>query len=326
VPGLTPDAAVARFRADVEAITATAPDPSGKLGIAVSGGADSLALLLLGAAAYPGAVIAATVDHRTRPETAAEAAFVHRVCETIRVPHQILTLQEPLPADGNLQEMARTMRYALLASWAAPLRWVATAHQLDDVAEGFLMRARRGSGVGGLAAMVAARPIGPADSAPMLIRPLLGWRRTELEAIVAAAGIEPVADPSNTNPRFDRSRMRALLAGTAELPADRLAMAAVNLRHAEDALEWLAEREWAARCEVADNAVWLDVTGLPYEMRRRLALRAVEQLAPGGWRSAGIDGLVAALDAGASGTLAEVQARAIGGRWHFRPAPARRSH
>lgn len=321
---LTPDpAAVARFRADFESITGSSPGADRRLGVAVSGGGDSLALLLLAAAAWPGAVRAATVDHRLRPEAADEAAFVHGLCERLGVPHDILAPCDPLPAGGNLQEQARAMRYALLAAWAADgIAWVATGHQQDDVAEGFLMRARRGSGVAGLAAMPAARAIPPA----MLVRPLLGWRRAELAAIVEAAGVDSVADPSNGDPRYDRSRMRVLLAANPELPADRLAMAATNLRHAEDALGWLAEREWAVRSEAADGAVWLDAADLPYEIRRRLALRAVERFAPAGWRGAGIDRLVASLDSGAPGTIAEVQARPIAGRWRFTPAPARRSH
>ncbi len=322
---LTPDAAsVARFRADFESIAGRAPGADHRLGIAVSGGADSLALLLLAAAAWPEAMAAATVDHRMRPEAHDEAAFVHALCAELQVPHDILASPEPPGADGNLQERAREMRYGLLGQWAVPqgIAWIATAHQRDDVAEGFLMRARRGSGVGGLAAMPALRPIG---GGPALVRPLLDWTRAELAEIVAAAGIEPVADPSNSNPRFDRSRIRALLADTAELPADRLAMAAANLRHAEDALDWLAAREWAVRVDIRDDAVSLDPADLPYEIRRRLAQRAVTHFFPD-WRGTGIDGLVAALDSGAPGTIAEVQARPVGGKWRFTPAPARRSH
>jgi tRNA(Ile)-lysidine synthase len=327
VHALTPDAALtARFRADLESITGTRPDGDARLGIAVSGGPDSLALLLLAAAAWPGAVEAATVDHGLRPEAAEEAAFVRGLCERIGVPHTVLAPENRI-AEGNLQDRARDLRYDLLGRWAVSrgLGWVATAHQQDDVAEGLLMRARRGSGVGGLAAMPAARPIGAYEDAPLLIRPLLGWRRAALAGVVAAAGIAPVADPSNADPRFDRVRMRALLAETAELPADRLALAAANLRHAEDALHWLAEREWAARSEARSDGVWLDPAGLPYEIRRRLARRAVRQLVPA-WQGAGIDGLVAMLDSGKPGMIAEVQARPVSGRWRFTLAPARRTH
>lgn len=321
---LTPDPAqVARLRADFERIAGRAPDNGSRLGLAVSGGPDSVALLLLAAAAWPRAVAAATVDHRLRPEARDEGEAVAALCARLGVPHDTLAASEPIES-GNLQDRARALRYGLLADWAQAnaIVWVAIAHQQDDIAEGLLMRARRGSGVGGLAAMRATRPLA---AETMLVRPLLGWRRAELAAIVAAAGVSPASDPSNTDPRFDRSRIRALLAESTDLPADKLALAAANLRHAEDALAWIADCEWAARSAVDSTSVELDVAGLPYEVRRRLARRAVEHFAPA-WQGAGIDGLVAMLDSGEPGTIAEVQARSVSGKWRFNPAPARRSH
>jgi tRNA(Ile)-lysidine synthase len=337
-----PDPAlVARFRRDFEELAEGTPGSDRRLGVAVSGGADSLALLLLAAAAYPGSVAAATVDHGLRPEAAGEAAFVGRVCRDLSVPHDVLTVPSNLTADGNLQDRARAARYALLQAWGGsgtyrnerPWRteWVTTAHHRDDVAEGFLMRARRGAGVGGLAAMAAAQPFPGWPSGPRLIRPLLGWSHGELAGVVAAAGIVAMADPSNIHPRFDRSRIRQLIASSPDLPPDRLAMAAHNLRHAEDALSWVAAREWDVRSEVEDfEALWLDVVGLPYELRRRLTLRAIEHVrfefgVPGDWSGAGLDRLVAGLDSGVHGTLAGVAARA-GPRWRFELAPPRRSH
>lgn len=339
---LTPTAEqVARFRRDLEAITGAAPDAEHKLGVAVSGGTDSLALLLLAAAAYPGLVVAATVDHGLRPEAAEEAAFVHGLCESLSIPHDILIRPEDIPPVGNLQEWARWLRYLLLNMWAAsgtfmgdrPWRteWVAVAHQQNDVAETFLMRARRGAGVGGLAAMTETRPL-MALPGPRLVRPLLGWSREELARIVAGAGIEPVEDPSNAAPRFDRSRIRKLIEASPELPPARLALAAQNLRHAEDALAWMVEREWEARVHIEEySLVRIDPTGLPYEIRRRLARRAIDwwhdevgRTSP--WRGTGLDRLVATLDAGGTGTIAGVKAEAKHAEWRFSLAPARRSH
>jgi len=317
---------VERFRRDCVGLLGAAPSSERKLALAVSGGPDSLALLLLAHNAWPGAVIAATVDHGLRPEAAEEAALVRRLCNQLDVPHE--TLAGRVPVTGNLQQGARALRYALLADWAiGRAAWVATAHQQDDVAETFLMRARRGAGVGGLAAMAASRPLGPV----MLVRPLLGWTRAELEDLVAAAGIAPVRDPSNADPRFDRARIRALLAEAGDLPADRLALAAANLRDAEDALAWAAEREWQARATVTPNQVTIDPTGLPRELRRRLAERAVATvraahgLGPD-WRETGLEPLLAALDAGGTGTIAEVMARTKAAIWRFELAPPRRSH
>lgn len=318
-------AAIERFRRDVLVLTGEAPSPDRRLALAVSGGPDSLALLLLAHAAFPGSVAAATVDHGLRPEADAEAAFVHELCAALGVPHDALSGTVP---PGNLQEGARTLRYALLADWAGRrAAWLATAHQMDDVAETLLLRVRRGAGVGGLAAMAPARPLGPVT----LIRPLLGWPRAELEGIVAAAGIAPVRDPSNADPRFDRARIRALLAGTEELPAERLALAARNLRDAEDALAWATAREWQARAAVAGETVRLDPAGLPRELRRRLAGLAVATVRAGHglgaeWREDGLDGLLATLDAGGTGTIADVLARSREGIWTFEPAPPRRSH
>src|ERR1700744_4384540 len=111
---LTPDPAlVARFRRNLKAIAAV-PGPERRLGLAVSGGGDSVAMLLLAAAAYPGAVAAATVDHGLRAEAADEAAWVHELCGALGVPHAILTKPGGMTIDGSGQEWARALRYRLL--------------------------------------------------------------------------------------------------------------------------------------------------------------------------------------------------------------------
>src|SRR4051812_30931859 len=103
---------VARFRADLQALTGGVPE---RLGLAVAGGPDSLALLLLAHAAYPGRVAAATVDHGLRPESAAEAAFVAELSAARAVPHAIL--RAGMSDVPNLQAEARTRRYELLRTW-----------------------------------------------------------------------------------------------------------------------------------------------------------------------------------------------------------------
>ena len=140
--------AIERFAADLEVLA-----PAGTLiGVAVSGGPDSLALLLLAAKARPGEVEAATVDHGLRPESAAEAAMVADLCETLGVPHRILVADWIRSPTSNIQAEARAMRYRLLNDWAIErgLSAVATAHHADDQAETLLMRLARGAGVGGL--------------------------------------------------------------------------------------------------------------------------------------------------------------------------------
>jgi tRNA(Ile)-lysidine synthase len=307
-----------RFRRDLEALAGA---PPGRLGLAVSGGPDSLALLLLAQAAFPGRVEAATVDHRLRPENADEAAFVAALCERLAVPHE--TLADAPPSGASLQAQARALRYRLLAGWAGArgLPALATAHHLDDQAETVLMRLARGSGLAGLAAV---RPRRDEDGLAIL-RPLLAWRRDELAAIVADAGLEPVDDPSNRSDAHDRTRFRALLSREELLTAPRLAAAAAHLAEAEEALAWAAEREWAARAEVEEGTVSLDMDGLPPELLHRLAARAIDQLrGDGDWRR---DKLADALERAALGgrvTLAGVQISA-GARWRFEPEPPRRA-
>ena len=113
--------------------------PGAALGLAVSGGGDSLALLLLAHAALPGRVKAATVDHGLRQESADEADRVARYCAELGVAHTTLTVSV---ARGNTQEQARKASYAALGDWAKEndLGALATAHQMDDQAETFLMR------------------------------------------------------------------------------------------------------------------------------------------------------------------------------------------
>ncbi|MET3713221.1 tRNA(Ile)-lysidine synthase [Sphingomonas trueperi] len=319
-------ATVARFLADWRATAGQTPSAEAPVGVAVSGGTDSLALLLLARAAFPGAVVAATVDHGLRAESADEAAFVGMLCTRIGVPHAVLPPRPDMLAGGNLQDRARAMRYRCLADWAtaAGAPWVAVAHQQDDLAETFLLRARRGAGLGGLAAMLPRRRL--RTGAPtLLVRPLLGWSRAELAALVDAAGIQPVDDPSNRHPRFDRSRVRRLLAETPELPPSRLALAAANLRDAAAALDWVIDREWLARAEIQGSKVALDLAELPGELRRRLVVRALKTVADAPPpRGSGLDRLIAAVDAGKVATLAGVVVRP-GPRWRFAPAPPHRS-
>ena len=302
---------VARFRADLEGLTLGPPE---RIGVAVSGGPDSLALLLLAQAAYPGRVCAATVDHGLRPEGAAEAAFVAGLCADLGVPHA--TLEAGMTERTNIQAAARERRYALLASWAEStgVACLATAHHLDDQAETLIMRLLRGSGLSGLAGIRAAK-----SGAVPIVRPLLGWRRDELAAIVAAAGIEAVADPSNEDERFDRARIRRHLADAGWIEAEPLARSAAALAQAEESLEWAVERLWRER--VDDDT--FDPAGLPDELRRRLVVRILASLGGAAPRGEAMTRLLATLARGGTATLAGV--KCTGGTiWRFAPAPPRR--
>jgi tRNA(Ile)-lysidine synthase len=292
------------------------------LAVAVSGGPDSLALLLLAQAAYGARVRALTVDHGLRRESAAEAAQVAAICASLGVAHRVLRWEGPKP-NASLQAAARAARYALMGDWCARhgVRWLATAHHADDQAETLLLRLGRGAGVGGLAGIRARRRL---DAGVELLRPLLDARRRALAEIVAAAGLQAVDDPANRDPRFDRTRVRAWLAARPELDVAPLAASAGHLAEAEAALAWTAEFAWSGRARVEPGAISLDAAGLPRELQRRLLRRALAELGAAESRGPDVDRLLDRLAAGRSATLGGVQARG-GACWRFSPAPPRRS-
>jgi len=289
--------------------------------VAVSGGPDSLALLLLAHAALPGQVAAATVDHRLRAESAQEATMVARICAELGVPHAILGVEVDA---GNIQAQARVARYAALAGWmeAEGLSALLTAHHSDDQAETLLLRLGRGSGVAGLAG-VRARGQVPGTRLPLL-RPLLGWRRAELAGVVAAAGLEAVQDPSNTDDRFDRARIRKAIAGADWLDVPALALSAANLADAALALDWAAAREW-------QEGVAKAPMGLTYRPQapRAVALRVIErivrELDGSDPRGGQIAHLFEELLARRPASIGNLVARVTPEGWSFTKAPQRRS-
>lgn len=255
--------------------------PAGPVGVAVSGGGDSLALLLLVAdwAAGAGRAVAAiTVDHRLRPESAAEAAAVAAFCAARGIDHATRAW-ERRETRGNLQAAARDARRALIADWAhgRGIGGVALGHTLDDQAETFLLRLARGSGVDGLAAM---RPVTRAAGIVWL-RPLLGLRRAALRDWLAAQGVAWAEDPGNADPAFARVRARAALGplATLGLGPERLAATAARMGRARAALE-AATRTLAASClrEGAAGDLALDpgpLAAAPEELRLRLLAGAL---------------------------------------------------
>jgi tRNA(Ile)-lysidine synthase len=207
---------------------------AGLIALGVSGGADSLALMDL-VARWRGErrVVVLTVDHRLRKGSRAEAANVVRMARARGLEARILTWTGPRPT-GDIEAAARAARYRLLFTACHDLgaTHLAIAHHRDDLAETFLMRLKRGSGVFGLAAM---RPVIAVGDVTM-VRPLLTIPRSRLAATTAAAKLTPVVDPMNGDPRFDRSRMRRMLAAEG-IDGAALASTAMRLAGAAEAVD-----------------------------------------------------------------------------------------
>jgi len=323
---MVPDVAlVDRFRADLDTLI----DPGTRFGIAVSGGPDSLALLLLAESARPGEFEAATVDHGLRPESAAEAKMVADLCEEMDVPHAILAIEWDLPPASAIQEQARAVRYGAIAAWMhdRDIGALLTAHHLDDQAETLVMRLNRGSGVRGLAGMRRKSKV-PGYPDLALLRPLLSWRRAELERICSEAGVEPVSDPSNLDERFERVRIRRALAAADWLDPEALARSAENLGWSDEALDWATGQVWAGFVEVGNDEIVYRDPGAPRDILRRIVAQAIAQLGnegePDDLRGRELDGLLSALEGAKTTTLRGV--RCSGGpRWTFsRAAPRSR--
>ncbi|HUZ30698.1 MAG TPA: tRNA lysidine(34) synthetase TilS [Xanthobacteraceae bacterium] len=260
--------------------------------LAVSGGSDSTALLLLAARwakrlkkriKRSPKLLAVTVDHGLRSESAREAAAVGRLARRLGVRHIVVRWRGTKPKTG-LQEAARHARYRLLAQAAARAgcEHVLTAHTLDDQAETVLFRLARGSGLTGLAGMAHALPIPVGgERAVFLVRPLLGVAKARLVATLRGARVAHSEDPSNRDPRFARTRFRVLLAQLAEegLDARGFARLAARMRRAETTIEFAVA---AARDALAPwpwhGSIVFDATrfnDLPAEVALRLLGRAV---------------------------------------------------
>ncbi|GAB4386654.1 tRNA lysidine(34) synthetase TilS [Albidovulum sp.] len=257
--------------------------PPGAVGVAVSGGGDSLALLhlLFGVLSGRGAALrAVTVDHRLRPESAAEAQAVAALCGRLGIAHDILVWANPDGA-GNLQDRARRARYRLIGDWARRhgLAVVALGHTADDQAETVLMGLARGAGLDGLTGM---RRRWMAEGITW-IRPLLDRGRAELRAYLAGQGLDWAEDPSNADGRFTRVRARRALAALAPLgiTAARLARVADNLVTAQQALRRMTAETVARIARAEAGEIVIDrraFAGLPTELRRRVLIGALRWL------------------------------------------------
>lgn len=282
--------------------------------MAVSGGSDSVALLrLMAQAAHETGVQlrAVTVDHRLRPESADEAAFVANLCAGLGVMHSTLAWEHGT-LTGNLMEQARLARLGLIGRWARAhaISTVAMGHTADDQAEGFLMGLGRKAGLDGLSGM---RRQFEAEGV-LWCRPLLDQSRATLRAYLGQMGQDWIEDPSNDNDRFARVRARKALGrlaplgiGVPEIAASvaHLAMARAELdAHLLDFVRQQV-REQAGTLELGRDALLRHPAGLA----RRFLRQAVLWIGrgPHAPRGTSLDRLVHAATQGHAATLAGVR-------------------
>lgn len=285
--------------------------PPARLGVAVSGGGDSVALLhILTRCFAPGtvALFAVTVDHGLRPESPDEAMQVKEMCAELMVPHTTLRWKS-WDGVGNLQERAREARYQLISEWAKSqdIAVFAVGHTADDQAETMLMRLARSSGVDGLAAM----PLNRTLFGITLIRPLLGLARQDLRGYLTRNDVDWAEDPSNKNAAYERVRTREALKELAPLgiTAKVLSDVAGNMDQAREALDWytfLSARDLAS---VNGGDVLFDLRqfrALPGEIARRLLVRSIAWIGGTvrGPRRAPVNLALESIRAGRSTTLA----------------------
>lgn len=310
---------VATLRSAAAALIGRPFAPQEKIGVAVSGGPDSMALADLAADSWRGQVQVATVDHGLRTESAAEAEMVAGWCAARALAH--VTLRPARAIEGSIQMQARAIRYGLLDRWAdeQQIDWLLTAHHADDQLETLLMRLNRASGLGGMAGVRSRRG--------RVLRPLLGVRKRELVAYAGARGLPFVTDPSNADDRFDRARLRTHLAEADWIDAVSAARTAAALGDAEEALTWMVER-LASELVVADEdgTRQLTQTDLPREILRRLLLRMIADAVSGGPvpRGEQIDEALVQLSNGSKLSLGACIVTG-GARWTVVGAPPRRT-
>ena len=253
--------------------------------VAVSGGSDSLALMLLladwaKARALPRPLVV-SVDHGLRPGSAGEARQVVRWAKKCGLTGHVLTAKGPPPV-ADIEAAARALRYRLIGEFAVQKKLAAVyvAHTRDDQAETFLLRLARGSGVDGLAGMREAAPYPLAGFAPLtVVRPLLGFERHALRAFLVEQGHAWIDDPMNADARFARVRIRQAWPQLAPLgltPA-RLAETAMHLGRARQALETTAAAVLARACRPCAGGLALDPSALK-SAPSELGLRALASI------------------------------------------------
>ncbi|KIN60251.1 tRNA(Ile)-lysidine synthase [Sulfitobacter noctilucae] len=302
------------------------PAPPDILGVAVSGGGDSVALLSVlrdFCNIHDISLHAVTVDHGLRAASAAEAREVATLCQALNVPHDILVWSE-WDGTGNLQNEARKARYRKIADWAGRLgiTTICVGHTADDQAETVLMRLARSSGVDGLSAMQTST----LRDGINWVRPLLAVRREKLRNYLRLRDMSWSEDPSNTDEQFARIKARRVLEVLAPLGIDTdiLCDVADHMQRSRKALDWQTFLAAKKVITIEAGAVVLDEALFelqPDEIQRRLLVRAINWVSGSSYppRKAALSNVKQALRNGQASTLEGCHIRRIGGNiWIFR--------
>jgi tRNA(Ile)-lysidine synthase len=254
--------------------------PGARLGVAVSGGGDSVALLHILKRCFDAddiQLFSATVDHGLRPESAGEATDVGTYAASLGIAHTVLRWAD-WDGRGNLQNQARQARYELLADWAKAndISTLLLGHTADDQAETVLMRLGRSAGVDGLAGIPKRRMI---DGITVL-RPMLGLSRNQLRDYLTRHGVAWIDDPSNDDLKFDRIKARQLLDSLRPLgiTPDSLGEVAQNMASTRAALDWYCLQAARDVAHVDSGNVVLNLAKfrlLPDETARRLCVAII---------------------------------------------------
>ena len=300
--------------------------PPKRLGVAVSGGGDSVALLAIlakFARDHDIELHVVSVDHGIRPEAKQEISFVREMCAGLGLPHHV-EHWTGWKGQGNFQAVAREGRYALMSNWAHAneISHIALGHTADDQAETFVMRLARGAGVDGLSAMAPRR----VNQGITWIRPFLGVQRADLRTYLRAQKLGWCEDPSNENRDYERVKARDALTvlGTLGITVDGLVQVTRNLTKAREALNWQVFLSAREAVTVQHGAISIDrhhFQTLPEEIARRLLLNSVQWISrtPYGPRGPTIARAQKAVLAGQTSTLDGCQVSIKGGRvWVFR--------
>lgn len=268
-----------RFKAALNALHVNAQH---RIALAVSGGGDSMAMAQLAldwAKKHGTDILVLTVDHGLREDAAVEAQNVAEYFASHNIPCRILTWQGEKPLT-HLQEEARHARYRLLidACRADGRDILMLAHNAEDQMETFWMRLAHGSGLDGLAGMAPRRRQDGID----LVRPLLTFTRAELRDVCVLSHCPYIDDPSNTNERFLRVRLRGVenVLAAEGLTPQRLSHVLHKLEEARDALRFFEDQAAAACLTHHADAAYVAIdhavlNTYPAEMRRRLLARAI---------------------------------------------------